>query len=286
MNSAGNSGYIVLSASRMTDMPEFYPYKIIEETEKRIHNGLKIHTLVLWTKYPKALIKEPLHDYLIQLKKKQVQLYIQLTISGMGQLKAGYKSNGAPLILEPFAPKYRESLQVLPDIITLVEKPERIRLRVDPIIKIADSKNFVFSNIKLFPEILSAAAKLGIKDFSFSFLEKGIHKKVDRRFEKTGCKINPPDSDERNKTASWLKQLEEKFNINIHACCVAGFKESKCIDGELLQRLHDQKIPVSVKQLRRRKLCGCTQSTDLGGWPPAKCFSGCDYCYANPLYAE
>ena len=56
---------------------------------------------------------------------------------------------------------------------------------------------------------------------------------------------------------------------------------SKCIDGELLAKLHDKKYPTSLKQQKKRKLCGCTESIDLGGWPPKKCYTGCLYCYSN-----
>jgi hypothetical protein len=65
---------VVLSASRMTDMPKYYPLDLIREIDKRKEKGRKIHTLVLWTKHPGALLTNPLHRYLEQLKKEGVQL--------------------------------------------------------------------------------------------------------------------------------------------------------------------------------------------------------------------
>lgn len=277
---------LILSASRMTDMPGFYPGDIIKEVEKRISKGLKIHTLVLWTKFPRSLIANPLFDYLKYLKSKHIQLYIHLTISGMGGIITGISKNGSPVKIEPCTPDYKDSLSILQKVILLTGKPERIKLRIDPIVRLIDSSGNIYSNLATFPEIIEAASGLGIKDFVFSFLESGMHKKVDRRFGKIGFIISPPDKFEREKTILWIRNLQVKYNVNIYACCVKGFPESRCIDGELLQQLHDYKLSVNLKQIHSRELCGCTQSIDIGGWPPKKCFSGCDYCYANPDYKD
>jgi hypothetical protein len=40
---------IVISASRMCDLPRWYPQFLITEIRKRIENGQKIHSLVIWT---------------------------------------------------------------------------------------------------------------------------------------------------------------------------------------------------------------------------------------------
>lgn len=277
---------IVLSASRMTDMPRFYPDELIEEVDKRLNKGVDIHTLVLWTKHPKALLEEPLYKYLLSLKALGVQLYIQLTITGLGGLKAGTRSNGKLIILEANTPKFNESLSVLPEVIKLVGNPERIRLRVDPIVRFIDARGILFSSLKYFPIIIDSASKLGIKDFSFSLLENNMHRKVDKRFKALGCTIVSATQEERNKLKNWLKELEQNYNVNIHACCVPGFDDTKCIDGELLQRLHSENAPVDLSEPRKRKKCGCTHSIDIGGWPPKECFSGCDYCYAHPRYAD
>ena len=272
---------VVLSASRMTDMPKYYPLDLMREIVKRKKNGTKIHTLVLWTKHPGALLKNPLHRYLEQLKKEGIQLYIQLSITGMGQRVVGSKPVGTPLILEPKAPTTNEALDILPKVIRLVEKPERIRLRIDPIVRIKDHQGHPFSSLPFFKHILRAASDLGIKTFSFSFLEKGVHKKVDNRLARLGCEIQSPTDRERKKMLDWIKDLEKKHRVGIHPCCVPQMPASKCIDGKELMQLHDEEALVSLKQPKKRKLCGCTESIDLGGWPPKKCYTGCLYCYAN-----
>jgi DNA repair photolyase len=274
---------VVLSASRMTDMPKYYSLDLIREIDKRKEKGRKIHTLVLWTKHPGALLKNPLHRYLEQLKKEGVQLYIQLSITGMGQRVVGAKPDGTPLILEPKAPTTKEAINSLPEVIRLVEKPQRIRLRIDPIVRIKDHQGHLFSSLPFFTHILDSASELGVETFSFSFLEKGVHRKVDNRMALLGCEIIPPTDREREKMLEWIKDLEKKHRARIHPCCVRQMPVSRCIDGEELMRLHEERAPVSLKQPKKRKLCGCTESIDLGGWPPKKCHTGCLYCYANSV---
>lgn len=275
--------YKVLSASRMTDMPKFYAKELIAQVEARRNNGMAIHTLVLWTKHPKSLLVDPLFSYLEELKKDNIQLYIQLTITGLGKVVIGRKINGDPLLIEPNAPKYEDSLSLLPRIIDLVENPDRIRLRIDPILKIKDYYGSIYSSMKFFPLIVEKASLLGITTISFSFLEKEVHKKVDKQLKKVGCEIIPPNTEERERINIWMKGVEKKNCVNIFSCCVPNMKISKCIDGELLELLHNKKYPTDKKQPKKRKLCGCTASIDLGGWPPKKCYTGCLYCYANAV---
>ncbi len=276
--------FTILSASRMTDMPKYYSSDLILEVQNRIDKGINIHTLVLWTKHPIALLENPLFEFLKKLKSKGIQLYIQLTVTGLGGAVVGSKTDGSDLMLEPNAPKYKDSLLLLPKLIELVGKPERIRFRIDPILRVIDSNNRIISNLKYFPIIVENASKLGIVNFSFSFLEKNTHNKVDKHFDELGVAIAPPDENERLKTIQWMIELEQKYNINISACSVPGLPISKCIDGDFLQSIHDNKLLTSNKKPFKRKLCGCTVSIDIGGWPPKKCYTGCQYCYSKSSY--
>lgn len=269
MNLQKEKEQIILSASRMTDMPKFYPEILIEEVNKRMDKN--IHTLVLWTKHPKSLLVNPLFDFLMDLKSKGIQLYIQLTITGMGGT-----------FIEPNAPMLEDSILVLPKVIELVGKPERIRLRIDPIVKIEDVQGVITTNLHHLPEIVERCSKLGIKTYSFSFLENKMHKKVNKRFDDLGLTILSPNQEEREKMVKWIHNIESDFGVNIYACAVPGIQSSACIDGEYLEHLHDNSgLNTSHKQPFKRSLCGCSMSTDIGGFPPRKCFTGCIYCYGN-----
>jgi len=269
MNEMKEKEHIILSASRMTDMPKFYPDILIEEVNKRMDKG--IHTLVLWTKHPRSLFAEPLHQYLLDLKSKGIQLYIQLTITGMGGT-----------FIEPNAPESEHSISVLPQVIDLVGKPERIRLRIDPIIRIEDAQGGITSNLHQIPEIVERCSRLGIKTFSFSFLENKMHKKVNKRFNDLGLTILSPTQEEREKIVTWIHNIESDFGVRIYACAVPGIQSSACIDGEYFESLHDNRgLLTSHIQPFKRSLCGCSMSTDIGGFPPRKCLTGCLYCYGN-----
>jgi hypothetical protein len=266
----------------MTDMVAFYPLELIEEVNKRIEKGFFIHTLVIWTKHPRSIFLEPVFSFLNTLKYRGTQLFIHLTITGMGGVMALKDLQEHPVLFEPHVPDFKDSLEIISELIAFVGKSDRIRLRIDPLIRIRDSFGTVYSNLPVFETIAESAACKGITNFSFSFLEKGCHKKVDMRFLNKGLEILSPNEEERERTSQWLSGIENKYQICIKACCVPGFKVSACIDGLFLEQIHNQQLRVSHKMPKSRALCGCTESVDIGGWPPKKCASGCLYCYASP----
>lgn len=266
----------------MTDMPAFYPIELIREVENRLAKNVKIHTLVLWTKHPASLLKDPLYAFLLKLKELNIQLYVQLTITGMGKKVVGFDDRDQPLILEPNVPEASEAFALLNKVIALVESPERIKLRIDPILRIKDFKGTLYSNLASLEPIIKECVKLNIAHYAFSFLEKDAYKKVNNRFTKRGFEICSSNLQERQQMQTYITGLEQKYNVSIKACCVSGFAESACIDALLLEKLNPETQKISHKQPHSRAQCGCTSSIDIGGWPPKKCYSGCLYCYASP----
>jgi hypothetical protein len=274
--------YIIISASRMVDLAAYYPEAFIYEVKERIKKDLKIHTLVLWTKHVPSLFCNPLNSFLNELKATGTQIFVHLTVTGLAGVIAGNDINGKPVILEPNVPSTHVSLNYLPDLIELTGKADRIRLRIDPIVKIKDSYGNLFSNLEYFESIVNSSVIKGINNFTFSFLENGMHRKVDKRFSDKGLIIISPRSDERIQISEQMVFLKKKYKVTISACCVPGLKTSRCIDGYFLEKLHDLQIPASKKEAHSRPLCGCTESIDIGGWPPKICHSGCLYCYSRP----
>lgn len=266
----------------MTDMPAFYPHELIEAVQKRLTKNANIHTLVLWTKHPAALLKDPLYSYLRQLKQQNIQLFVQLTISGLGKRIIGTDLYNQPIILEPNVPETNDAIGLLPDIISLLESNSRIKLRIDPIVRIKSIMGQSFSSLPYFEPIVKACVSAGIRHFTFSILDREAYKKVNNRLAKRGFEIIPMLEDERNRIQQFIKEIAQKYKVCIAACSVKTFPESSCIDATLLEKLHHQFLPASHKKKYSRPFCGCTASIDIGGWPPKKCFSGCLYCYANP----
>ncbi|HBX52228.1 MAG: hypothetical protein A2275_15835 [Bacteroidetes bacterium RIFOXYA12_FULL_35_11] len=273
---------IILSASRMTDMAMYYPNEIIESIKTRIQKGQKIHTVVLWTKHPSSLLNGDLHDFLMNLRTTGIQLFIQLTITGMGSRAYGNTKNGELFYPESNVPDNKNSLNFLPEIIELTGKAERVRLRIDPIIKIKDIYGKIWSNKEHFQEIIDKAFNSSIRNFSYSFLESGAHAKVDKRFSQIGFEIVSPSAQERIEFQKIIHDISTEKKIHVFSCCVPHLPQSRCIDGYLLESLHDFQWATSKKEPKSRIMCGCTGSVDIGGWPPKKCGSGCLYCYSRP----
>jgi hypothetical protein len=205
-----------------------------------------------------------------------------LTISGLGKKIIGTDLHNQPVILEPNVPETNDAIELLPEIINLLESPDRIKLRIDPVVRLKNKNGQTFTSLPYFEPILAAGASYGIHQFTFSILDKEAYKKVNNRLVLRGFEIIPIDENERNQIRIFLKELANKYHVIIGACCINGFPESSCIDATFLEKTHDRQFLLNHKKKYSRPLCGCTISIDIGGWPPKKCYSGCLYCYANP----
>lgn len=274
---------VILSASRMTDMPKYYPDVLMKEVMTRIEKGMDIHTVVFWTKHPDAILKNTMIEFINNLFSLGIQCYLHCTITGMGGRVIG--SDG--LYMEPNAPKASEALSVLPRIADLFRDPMRIMLRIDPLIKIRNNDTGeTFSSFDCVKNIIENSAKAGIKSYTISFLQPNIHNKVDNRFKKIGWSIENYTISQKRGFLESIKNIAGEFGGKVYSCSVYGLEESRCINGYLLEELHPDKKYIRKDEPRKRKLCGCTHSIDIGGWPPKKCFTGCQYCYANSSYHE
>lgn len=269
---------IILSASRMTDMPKYYPELLMKEVMTRIEKGMDIHTVVFWTKHPEAILTNTVIEFINNLFSLGIQCYLHCTITGMGGKRIGRDN----LSIEPNAPKASDSLSMLPKIVDLFRDPLRIMLRIDPLLKIKNNDTGEsFSNFDCVKPIIENSAIAGIKSYTISFLQQNVHKKVDNRFKKIGWSIENYTVSQKRSFLERIKSMADEFGAKVYCCSVFGMEESRCIDGYLLEALHPDKKYIRKDEPRKRELCGCTHSIDIGGWPPKKCFTGCQYCYGN-----
>lgn len=274
---------IILSASRMTDMPKYYPEMLMKEVMTRIEKGMDIHTVVFWTKHPDAILTNTMVEFINNLFSLGIQSYLHCTITGMGGRSIGRNK----LYMEPNAPKTSKALSMLPNIVELFRNPLRVMLRIDPLLKIKNNDTGeTFSNFDCVKTIIEDSVKVGIKTYTVSFLQQNIHKKVDNRFKKIGWSIENYTVSQKQSFLDRIKDMASEFEAEVYSCSVFGAKESRCINAYLLEKLHPDKKYVRKDEPRKRELCGCTHSIDIGGWPPKKCFTGCQYCYGNSSYHE
>jgi len=223
----------------------------------------QVHTVVCITKFPGCIYNEPYAGVL----KRYAHVFAHVTITGLG---------GTPL--EPNVPGWREAIEKLPGLVEFLGSPERVRLRVDPLVAI-NKNDTVISNISVTEQIIEQAAEIGIRSFTTSFMEE--YPRVKRRLNGHGCEIITLSDEQRIKVIERLTQAAQKRDGALYTCAVPGFAGSKCIDGALLQELHPRQEPCSrEKASGQRELCGCTKSIDIG-WYNMRCLSGCLYCYAG-----
>ncbi|MGI9951948.1 DUF1848 family protein [Moorellaceae bacterium AZ2] len=246
--------------SRRTDMawfPEQFCRILLEK-----HPPETVHTVVVWTKFPEALLRNPYREVL----SRYDQVYVHLTITGLGGTE-----------LEPRVPECEKALAALPELIEFVGSPERVRVRPDPLIRVRKG-NKTLDNLERAKEIIRAALACGVRTFSTSFCTR--YPKVINRLSRHGYLFLEYTREEQLRFYETLKEVARPGVV--YACCIPGAPVSKCIDGELLARLHPRGEKCNFARAKQqRELCGCTTSIDIG-WYDMHCKSGCLYCYANP----
>jgi len=276
----------VISASRRTDLIAFFPDWLAEvvRAEKaevlgpsgRVYgvdlSPEKVHTFVLWSKSFENLIANA--GGLLDGLRKYDQLYFHFTITGLGGTQ-----------VEREVPAPEAALRQLDPLLDLAGRPECISLRFDPVIYWKE-KDEAKTNLRFFEKLAGRAAVKGIRDIRFSFAQ--WYGKSRRRADKLGFRYVDPAVEEKRKDASYLSAVARSYGLNLYVCSqdfaadVPGIRPSACIDGRLLQELHPEAAPVSVRKDRtQRRECRCTESIDIGSYTQA-CPHSCVYCYANP----
>jgi hypothetical protein len=143
-----------------------------------------------------------------------------------------------------------------------------------------ESRERTYSNFHCFPHLCAAIAPWGIKTCRVSWVSS--YKKVLERLAGRGWSLVSEDREKRKKQEEGLKAVAKTHGMELFFCSMEGLPVSRCIDGELLSRIHPDGLICSREKARgQRPLCGCTHSLDIG-WYSLKCRHGCMYCYATP----
>ncbi|MBP2645596.1 MAG: hypothetical protein H6Q75_1036 [Firmicutes bacterium] len=267
---------IILSASRRTDLPQFYYgwlQQVLKEGQVVVANPRfqdkctvvdvrpeNVHTLVLWSKDYSQVVQAPgrLEDY---------NLYFQFTINNYAKT------------IEPQVPDYSYSLQTLEKLLA-VYRPEQFNIRFDPVListrgEIAANPNKPGrARLEAFSMLCRDLSRLGMQNarITTSYVEMYGH--VTRRLRVAGIDNVPLNDMLQERFFSLMVDIASSYGFMLYACAswlverVPGLAGGRCIDGYLLE-----------KQGQRRS-CLCHKSIDIGGYDKA-CAGGCLYCYAN-----
>lgn len=265
---------MIISASRRTDIPAYYPdwfYNRIKEGYVLVRNPMNFHQIskvmlspdivdgvVFWTKNPSPMIERlgELDDYVY---------YFQFTLNAYGK------------DVETNVPSKNDI--VIPSFQKLSKKIGRDRVvwRYDPIL--FNEKYTTDYHIKYF-KMISAKLAGYTEKCTVSFLD--MYKKTQRNTAALGI-INP-SSTQKWELMQRFAEIAAGYGIYIDNCAEKidldkfGIKHAHCIDKHRLERLGNYHIDVE-KDKNQRPECGCIASIDIGAYNT--CRSGCLYCYAN-----
>jgi hypothetical protein len=268
---------VILSASRRTDLPGWHAVALAARLDAalgRLGPG-GCYGLVLWTRFPGALLRPPLARFLEPGIFPVVA--VNLTVTGLGC---------SPL--EPRAPGTQEALAPLGELVARLGDPSRLRWRYDPLLPGPDL-------LDRFSRLADVFARLAVPSCTISFpADRSLRGALVPRYRRFGVPMWPGlDADPaRHAQAEALHGLAERAaarDIGLLACsqpwasdlCEA-VRPAQCIPVEVLMGGHPAGTPVPrAKDGTQRKACRCPESEDLGDYRQDACRTGCAYCYST-----
>ena len=264
---------MIISASRRTDIPAFYPEWFINRINEGyvlVQNPMNhkqisriplspkvVDAIVFWTKNPHNIIK-----YLHELNN--YNYYFMFTITCFDKS------------IEPGVPDKSIVIDTFKKLSDLIG-PKKVIWRYDPIF-FTDKFDYKY-HIEFFKNTARALRGKTHKCI-ISFLD--LYKK---------CKNNMCEIDFRQLTVNEVQKLSAEIaeialtnNITLEACAENynlqnyGIKPAKCIDDKLISQIAGKELQAK-KDKNQRDLCNCVESIDIGTYNT--CIHNCIYCYAN-----
>jgi hypothetical protein len=269
----------VISASRRTDIPAFYPQWFMNRirsgyvrwlnpfSKATYHVSLRpedVSAIVFWSK---NFI--PLLPFLDELDAGGYGMIFHFTITGL------------PKIFEPNVPDADELVECA-RILSDRYGSESVIWRYDPVLmsSITDHEYHI-DRFRYLCSKLEGTIRTCY--FSFAVFYGKVLRNTQLLKSETGIECYDLPVDDRVSLANTLTEIAAEHRIEMCSCCgdylVGGkIKKAHCVDSELLQHLFPDKIG-TLAQRPTRKECGCYESKDIGTY--GTCPHGCIYCYAN-----
>lgn len=254
----------IVSVSRCTDVPSFYP----QWFKKRLQAGyagwenpfgsqkylvsLKpedVLAFVFWSKDYR-----PFFQVLPELQKKRYNCLFHYTITGL------------PQVFETNLGKTEENIECFKEL-SFLFSPEQVFWRYDSVL-ISDLTERKY-HLSRFSYLASCLAGYTRRCYiSFPVFYQKIKSNCIALEENKGIRVLDPKIEEKIELARSLAGLANKHGIELYSCCgeyliSKNIKKGSCIDGSLLSRLFSIS-GVRLKKRPTRKECGCTESTDIG----------------------
>lgn len=313
----------ILSVSRATDVPAFYSDWFIRSLERGYcrwrnpFNGTDIYVslkdvrfIVFWSKNP-----EPLIRYLLQLKEKGINCYLQYTLNDYEHER-----------LEPGVPGFEKRIDTFRRLVDTLGF-RSVVWRFDPLI--LTDKICIDSLIEKICKV-GNLLKGCTEKMVFSFADIASYRKVSGNLRNGSISYTEWTDETMHEMAQRIALVNKSEGWNYHlATCSEridlasyGISHNRCVDDELISRIawRDQELmkylgieilpeernifgesnlPAGAWEVSdnlyairtrvnrdsgQRKFCGCVASKDIGQYNT--CPHGCLYCYANTTHAS
>ena len=265
---------MILSASRRTDIPNYYSEWLARRFRAGflcVHNPMNfrqvsrialnpnvIDCIVFWTKNP-----APMLPYLDEYRR--YMYYFQFTLTGYGK------------DIEPGLPDKRRIL--IPAFCELADRIGRDRViwRYDPIF-LSDHYTLDY-HVKAFTRIAEALAGR-TRRVVISFLDD--YEKTKRNMK--GINIQGLTKEKMRRLAHSFAVIAGRYGMEIQTCAEKidlseyGITHGACIDREYIEHLLGCRLRAG-KDHGQRPECRCMESVEIGSYHT--CRNGCRYCYAN-----
>jgi len=264
---------MIISASRRTDIPAFYPQWMIHRLKAGfvyVVNSMNrkqvskialtpdaVDCIVFWTKNPVAMI--PLlpeiseHNY-----------YFQFTVTPYGK------------DIERNVPSKESIITTFKRLSDLIG-PEKVVWRYDPVF--ITGTYTLEMHIEAFMRIAQQLQGYTEK-CSISFLD--VYAKTEKNLKGTDSRVL--SIQEITMFAAEISCSARKAHILVETCAEAidllqfNIHKGRCIDTKLIEKISGR-TKNWRKDKTQRPLCGCSQSIDIGRYHT--CPHQCLYCYAN-----
>jgi len=268
---------VILSVSRRTDIPNYYPEWFCERVREGfvyVRNPMNVHQvskinispdvvdcIVFWTKNP-----EPMMRYLDELDT--YNYYFQFTLTGYAK------------DIERNVPDKKEKMIPIFQKLSTRIGSEKVVWRYDPII--FNKKYTPEYHLKAFEKIASALKGYTTKCV-ISFVDEYAKNKKNMEL----LESYELDDDALKEFAKKLSAIAKKNGMVIGSCAEnidlseCGIEHNCCIDKTMIENIIGCRLKVE-KDKNQRKECGCVESVEIGTYNTCK--NGCLYCYAN--YSE
>lgn len=274
---------MIISASRRTDIPAFYPQWFINRIRAEYcgvpnpYNSQQVafislapqdvDIIVFWTRNPR-----PLFPYLDELDHLGYRYYFQFTLLDY------------PRQIDAHTPASSVSISTFRELANRVG-PERVIWRYDPI---------VFSELTPPEYHCRAYARLAgalcgaTKRSVISVMD--VYAKAQARLQlmaEKGAALRskqdyPPE--EFDNLMYTVAQSAAANGMEIFSCAEElnlrgyGILPGKCVDDDYIEQVFGLDV-IHTKDPYQRKICGCVLSKDIGMYD--SCLFGCSYCYAT-----